>query len=108
MAYYRTVTYTTTGTKESLDFDPSIVPFNATVACTVVTGPVSYKIQYSLDPMTVAEASATWIDSGDIPAATTTSATSAFQFPVSRIRAVIATLTAGSIQVQCLQGLSTN
>lgn len=107
MPLYQTITYTTTGTKASLNLDPSIVPFNATVAATI-SGTVAYKMQYSLTPFTTADASAQWFDSGDIPSGTSTSATSSFLFPVSRIRLVIATLTGGSIILEVNQGISTN
>lgn len=105
------VTYTTTGTKPSVDLDPSIAPFNASIACSVVTGPASYKLQYTLDDFsspTKTDADAVWFDSVDIPAGTATSAVASLAFPVSRIRLVIATLTAGSIRLQTQQGMSTN
>lgn len=108
MGYYRTETYTTTGTKGSWNADPAIVPFNLHVAVTLTTGPTSYKLQYSLDPMSVADADAVWFDSGDIPAGTAASASTLFTSPVARFRLVIATLTAGSLQMQARQGLSTN
>lgn len=105
------VTYTTTGTKPSLDLDPSIAPFNASVACNVVTGPASYKLQFTLSDFSaplMTDAAAVWFDSTDIPAGTTTSAVAALPFPVTRVRLVIATLTAGSIQFQTQQGMSIN
>lgn len=108
MSYYRTEDYIAPATTGSLNLDPAIVPFNVNVACTLVAGAVSYKMQYSLSPMTVSDANALWFDSGDIPAATTTSAVSAFNYPVSRIRFVIASLTTGPLTVQVRQGLSTN
>lgn len=105
------ITYTTTGTKPSLDLDPAIAPFNATVACKVTTGPVSYKMQYTLtdfsDPL-MTDAAATWYDSTDIPASTAADAIAKLNSPVTRIRLVIATLTAGSIQLQTQQGMSIN
>jgi hypothetical protein len=108
MPLFQSVIYTTTGTKQSLNLDPSITPFNAVIACTVLTGPASYKMQYSVTPFTVADADANWFDSGDIPAATTTSAVSGLITPASRVRLVIATLTAGSITLEITQGFSSN
>lgn len=106
MAYERTVAYTTTGTKDSLNMDPSIVPFDAQLAVTVgTTG--TYGIQYSLDSMNVSDANAKWFDSGDMPTGTTTSAVSALKSPISRIRIVIAAIS-GTITLQTLQGLSAN
>jgi hypothetical protein len=105
------VTYTTTGTKASVDFDPAIAPFNASVVCTVTTGPASYKLQYTLSDFsspTMTDAAAVWVDSVDIPAGTTASAAASLPFPITRLRMVIATLTAGSIQLQTRQGISTN
>lgn len=109
MPLYQTVNYTTTGTKTSLNLDPSLAPFNVSIAVTLVTGPVSYKMQFSLDPFdSVTDANALWFDSADFPAATAASKTAALTYPVSRIRFIIATLTAGSLTVQTLQGLSIN
>lgn len=105
------VIYTTIGTKPSLDLDPTIAPFNASVACTVTTGPASYKLQYTLTDFsspTMTDAAAVWFDSTDIPAGTVASAVASLPFPVSRIRMVIATLTAGSIELQTQQGMSIN
>jgi|ERR1700748_1330453 len=106
MPLFQTQTYTTAATTPSINLDPSIVPFNAAVMCTL-TGTASYRMQYSLTPFTVADASANWVDSGDIPAGTTTSAVSGFITPVSRIRLVIASIS-GSIVLEVTQGFSTN
>lgn len=105
------VTYVTTGTQPSIDMDPTIAPFNATVACTVTTGPASYKLQYTIDDFSSplkTDATAAWFDSPDIPAGTSQSAVAALVAPVSRVRLVITTLTAGSIRLQTQQGLSIN
>lgn len=108
MPLFQTISYTTTGTKQSLNLDPSITPFGANVMCTLAAGTVSYKMQYSITPFDIADASANWFDSGDIPAGTTTSATSAMIVPVSRIRFVIASLATGPLTVEVSQGISTN
>ncbi len=105
------VTYTTIGTKPSIDLDPSISPFGVTVAVTLVTGPASYKLQYTADDFSdplKTDASANWFDSTEIPAATAASIIAFLTKPVTRIRLVIATLTAGSLQMQTQQGLSKN
>lgn len=107
MSYYQQVSYTTTGTKASLNLDPSIVPFNAFIAATV-TGTATYGLQYSLSPFgSVQDADAIWFDVTDIPAGTATSATSVFTAPIARVRAVIAAVS-GTVTLQIRQGLSTN
>lgn len=106
MALYNTVTYTTTGTKASVNLDPSIAPFQAAVACTLGST-ATYKLQFSLDPMTVADASATWQDSTGIPASTTANAATTFIGPVSRVRVVIAAV-GSTLILQVSQGISTN
>lgn len=108
MALAHETAYTTTGTKASILLDPSIAPFSANVAFTLVTGPVSYKLQYSLSDPNVADADALWFDSTDFPAATAASKVAPITAPVGRIRAVIATLTAGSLTLQVLQGFTIN
>lgn len=110
MPLQRTETYTTTGTKGSWNCDPSITPFNLTVAFALLTGTVSYKLQYSydtLDAPTLTDADATWFDSVEIPAATAGSAAQQFTAPIARVRVVIASI-AGSLKMTTLQGMSTN
>lgn len=109
-AYAHDVTYTTIGTKPSVDFDPKMAPFEASVAVIMTTGPVSYGMQYTLDDFTdplKTDANAVWIDSTGIPLATVGSAQASLNFPVSRIRLVIATLTAGNLRLQTQQGYGT-
>lgn len=102
MGYYRTETYITSGTKGSWNLELT----NAQIAAFVtLTGTANYKLQYSLDPLnspTALDSDATWIDSNDIPAGTTTSATVAFNTPAARVRLVIASL-AGSLKFEVLQ-----
>ena len=108
MAYYQANSYTTTGTKASINLDPSVTPFAVSVACTLegaATG--TYSMQFSLSPMTIADADALWLTSGDVPVGTTTNAGSLFTSPVSRVRLVIAAVS-GTLTIQTLQGLSTN
>lgn len=106
MGLYRTETYSTTGTKGSLNADPYIAPFQLSAVCTLgSTG--TYKLQFSLDPMTVTDANATWTDSVGIPSGTATSATTTFIGPISRVRAVITAL-GTTLIIQLLQGISTN
>lgn len=102
-AQYQTVAYTTVGTKSSLELDASVVPFSVSIACTLISGSVDYKLQYSLDPSSVEDDDALWFDSGDISAGTTTSAISSFAFPASRVRLIIGSIS-GSLTLQVLQG----
>src|SRR6185312_14082636 len=97
---FQTQTYTTTGTKASLNMDPSIAPFNATIAVTLTAGTTSYKLQYSITPFDVADANANWFDSTDIPASTSTSKTSFVTAPYGRIRLVIASLSGGNLVLE--------
>jgi len=103
---YRSVAYTTTGTKDSVNLDPSIAPFAVTIGVNVGTT-ATYGMQFSLDPMDVSDANAIWYDSGDIPTGTTTSATSFILSPVSRVRLVIAAVS-GTLTLQTQQGFSVN
>ena len=106
---FRTITYTDNGTKDSINLDPSIADFKAFVAFTLSGGgTVDYKLQYSLSPMDVSDASALWFDSAVIPGSTTGSAVEALITPFSRIRAVITTLTGGTLTLQVRQGISVN
>jgi hypothetical protein len=106
MSLYQTIAYTTTGTKESINLDPSIAPFQATVGVNVGTAG-NYSVQYSLDPFTVTDANAIWSDTVNIPSGTTSSAITSIISPVSRIRIVIASIT-GTITLQVSQGFTVN
>ena len=106
MALSHEVAYTDTGTKLSVNLDPSISPFNASVVCNLSsTG--TYKLQYSLSGSDVSDAAAIWVDSANIPAGTTATAVSNFMFPVSRCRLIIAA-NGGTITLQVLQGYTNN
>lgn len=110
MPLQRTETYTTTGTKGSWNCDPSITPFNLNVAFALLSGTVSYRLQYSydtLDSPTAVDSDATWFDSVEIPAATAASAAQQFTAPVARVRVIIAAI-AGSLKMTMLQGMSVN
>lgn len=111
MPLQRTETYTTTGTKGSWNCDPSITPFNLSIALALLSGTVSYKLQYSydtLDSPTAVDSDATWFDSTEIPAATAASSAQLFTgAPIARVRVIIATI-AGSLKMTMLQGMSTN
>lgn len=114
MPYVHSVTYAagTTGNQASIDFDPSIAPFNASAAVIVGAGATaSFKLQFTVDnfdgPL-MTDSAANWFDSTDIPAGTAASTTAAFITPVTRIRLVIAALSGGSLTLNTLQGLSTN
>jgi len=111
MPLQRTQTYSNPGalTTQSWNCDPSIAPFNVGIAC-IVTGTVSYKLQYSydtLDSPTATDSDASWIDSTTIPAGTATSKEQVFTTPIARVRLVFASGT-GSVKMTMLQGLSTN
>lgn len=106
MPLYQTQSYTTTGTKASLNLDPSIASFHGSVGCTL-SNSATYKLQYSFDPFDVADADASWFDSNGIPSGTTASAVTTFIGPVSRVRVVIASLS-GTLKLQVSQGISSN
>lgn len=106
MALEHYVSYTTTGTKQSVNMDPAISPFNASAAVYVGTT-ATYGIQYSLDPFTVTDANARWFDDANIPAGTTTSKVTNYMFPVTRVRVVIAAIT-GTLEFKTLQGFTAN
>lgn len=111
MPLQRTQTYSNPGalTTPSWNCDPSITPFQVSIAC-IVTGTVSYKLQYSydtLDDPKAADSAADWIDSTVIPAATATTKEQTFTSPIARVRLVFASGT-GSVKMTMLQGMSVN
>lgn len=110
MPYQQYITYAagTTGNQPSLNVDPRINPFSATVAVIVVGGSASFGLQWSFDDFaTVSDANATWWNDLLIPTGTTTSKYENYNTPATRVRLAIATNT-GGIKLQVIQGLSTN
>ena len=101
---YQTVTYSAAATTPSIALDPSIADFKVNIYCSLSAGTVSYKLQYSLDPLTTADASSTWIDSTTIGAGTSASKGDNYTVPISKIRLVIASLSGGTLTIQVLQG----
>lgn len=107
MALSHEVSYTTTGTKPSINMDPSIAPFNASLAVTLgSTG--TYSVQYSLsDFSTVTDANALWFTDSNLGVGTAASGVTNYMFPVTRVRVVIAAL-GTTLTLQTLQGFTTN
>lgn len=99
---YQSRTFTGAGTTASINLDPSIADFKVRVRATV-TGTISYKMQLSMNADSVADASAVWWDSAEIPAGTVATDEELINYPVARIRFVIASGD-GSIFVEVLQG----
>jgi hypothetical protein len=106
MALSHYVSYTTTGTKASVNMDPSIAPFSATIGVGVGGG-ATYNVQYSLDPVETPDASSVWFNDPIMPSGTTTSLTSPYTFPVTKVRIVIVLIT-DTVQFKTLQGFTTN
>jgi hypothetical protein len=106
MALSHYVSYTTTGTKPSLNMDPSIAPFSGVVGVGIGGG-ATYGVQYSLDPVETADANSVWYDDANMPAGTTTSKTTPYASPVAKVRIVIVAVT-DTIQFKTLQGFTTN
>jgi hypothetical protein len=113
MPYSKTITYLAgaSGAQASFDFDPSIAPFNAAITCTLLSGATAnYKLQYTTTTygVTTTDSQANWFDSPDIPAGTTASTYAAFLTPITRARINLSSLSGGNMQVDVIQGMSTN
>lgn len=106
MSYQQYLSYTGTGTMSSIGLDASIVPFNATVGV-ALSNSATYKLQYSLDPLTTADSSSNWYDAGTLGPGTTSSGTISFTAPITKIRPVISAVN-GTVSVAVLQGFTTN
>ncbi len=106
LSHYVTIAGGTTGAQPSVAMDPSISPFNASVAVYLVsTG--SYAIQYSLDALDVSDANSRWFDDANLPTGTVASGVTNYMFPVTKIRINIAANGTG-IELKTLQGFTSN
>jgi hypothetical protein len=99
---YQAQTFSGAGTTASINLDPSVADFKVRVRATV-TGTISYKMQLSMNSDPVADSAAVWWDSTEIPAGTVATDEELINYPVARIRFVIAS-GSGSIFVETLQG----
>jgi hypothetical protein len=106
MPYQQYLNYTGTGTMSSIGLDPSIVPFNANVGV-VLSNTATYKLQYSLDPLTTSDSASNWYDAATLGPGTTSSGTLSFSTPISKIRPIISAVN-GTVSVAVLQGFTTN
>lgn len=80
------ITQTGAGQSAPVPLDRYLTPFSVTIGC-VVTGTVSYKLQYTYDDVfNPPVAGITWHDDTDIPAATTENAESSFNNTISAVR----------------------
>lgn len=110
MAYSNYITYATgtTGAQPSFNLDPSISPYNVTVAIWVVGGSASFKMQWSFDDYaTVSDANARWFDDPQIPAGTGASIYENYTFTATRGRINITT-NSGGLELKVLQGYTKN
>lgn len=108
MALSHYVTYATgvTGAQASQNLDPSISPFTVTAAVFLVsTG--TYGLEYTLDPIDVADASCRWFPASQLPTGTTAAGTQAFTAPITKVRINIAANGTG-IELKTLQGFTQN
>lgn len=106
LSHYVTYPSGTTGAQTSINMDPSIAPFNASVAVWLVsTG--TYAIQYSLDNYDVSDANSRWFDDANLPTGTAASGVTNYMFPVTKIRINIAA-SGGNIELKVLQGYTIN
>jgi hypothetical protein len=114
MPYSKTIVYPVgaNGAQASFDFDPSIAPFNATITVSLLnSATATYKLQYTTTTYGVltTDSQANWFDSTDIPAGTATNAFASFLTPITRARIVFSVaLATGTMQLDVVQGLSTN
>lgn len=116
MPYQQAVTYpaTTTGAQASINLDPTIAPFNATLAVELGSGAsATYEIQYTVDNFdlpSMTDSAATWfLASGITSTTTTTNIAGALNNPVTRVRVNFTVAVAGgTVTFRALQGLSTN
>lgn len=108
LSTYITYATGTTGTQASFNVDPSISPFNVTVAVWIVGGSASFKMQWSFDDYaTVSDANAHWFDDPQIPAGTAASIYENYTFTATRGRLVIAS-NSGGLELKVLQAMSKN
>lgn len=107
MAYSQYNTYTAFGVKSSVNLDPSVSPFNATVGLAITSGTASYGIQYSLASPNTSDANATWFNDANLAPGQTAGGTTNYAFPVTRVRLALAQLSAGgSVDFTVLQGFT--
>ncbi len=108
MAYSQYNTYSAFGVKPSINLDPMINPFTASVGVIISSGTASYGIQYSVDPLGTSDGSATWFNDATLPPGQTANGVTTYTFPVNRVRISIAQMQAGaSVALNILQGFST-
>lgn len=108
LSHYQTYAAGVTGTQPSLNLDPSIAPFTVTVAVAILnSGTGSFGLQISFDDQTVADASATWYADTAIPTGTVANKFAGYTIPMTRIRLVIVTNSAG-LQLTTLQPFTIN
>jgi hypothetical protein len=96
--------YTTTGAQTPVALDYFQTPFNASVFAYIVTGAVTYAVQYTADPIDDTSVTPRWFDDANLPTGTTASGSSNYMFPVRAVRINIASNT-GTIEFKVLQGL---
>lgn len=107
LSHYVTYASGVTGTQPSVNLDPSISPFNCTVAVVIVGGSASYGIQFSHDANDVSDANSRWFADPTFGTGIVASGYVVYNNPITKVRIVIASNT-GGLELKTLQGFTQN
>ena len=106
LSHYVSYAASATGVQPSINLDPSISPFTATVVVFLLsTG--TFTLQYSVDPIDVSDANSRWFNDALLAPGSTASGTASYAFPITKVRLSIAANGSG-IELKTLQGYTTN
>lgn len=104
------VTYASgvTGAQAPIIVDQAVAPFTLSVGCYIVSGGVTYGLQFTLDDPNLEDPNDTavrWFNDANIPAGSTTSLVSNYSSPIRAVRVDI-TASSGNLELKLLQGYS--
>lgn len=104
------VTYASgvTGAQAAIIIDQAVAPFTMNVGCYIVSGAVTYGLQYTLDDPNLGDpndVAVRWFNDATIPSGSTTSLVSGYAHPVRAVRVNIASST-GPLELKVVQGYS--
>jgi len=105
------ITLTSTGVTRSVNLDTSQSPFN--VAVGVVYGSTSmtatYGIEFTMDDQNYlanigSTRAVSWMPDANLPAGTSSAATSNYMFPVAAVRCTVSAVSSSYVTFQVIQG----
>lgn len=105
------ITLTSTGVTRPVNLDTSQSPFNVSVGVVYssTTMTATYGVEFTMDDQEVLDRAGStrariWLPDANLPAGTSSAATTNYMFPVAAVRCTVTAVSSSSVVFQVIQG----